>query len=275
MAEGGLPQCTGTENYESEVRRVATFFKWPLDKVVRPNQLASAGFIYTGEGTLVQCYCCGARYRDWHKGDNPLTIHQKCIPRCSFLQRLTYKRKPSKQPKQRSHLPKPPDYNGCDTTLMSNSELKERPSMSEQVAGILPGWRQQQQKEISIPIEADGKELPSNYPSVLEQLQHHYSPVPLQCHHGLASHSNILEFPPDNSLPPHHMTEESELEDKGGIDPFKFTNSELDQPQQVQAEKCIDSHVLLLINSDEVKKPDVVWKLEFCNVDFSNLWMVS
>ena len=287
MAEGGPPRArhtpasTGTpEDYESEVRRVATFLKWPLDEVVRPNQLASAGFIYTGEGSLVHCYCCGARYRDWHKGDNPLTIHQKCNPRCSFLQTL---RKPSKQPKRRSHLPKPPgDYNGYEiipTTLMPNSELKEaeRSPMSEQVAGMLPGQRQQQQKEISIPIKAERKELPSSYPTVLKQLPHNYSQVPLQCHHGLTSHPNVLEFPPDNNPLPHHMTdEESELEDRGGIYPFKVdTDSELDQPQQIQAEKHIDSHPPLLTDSDEVKKPDVGRKLKYCNVDFSNLWTVS
>ena len=81
----------------------------------------------------------------------------------------------------------------------------------------------------------------------------------------------------DNDLLTHRITdEESKLEDRGGIDPFKFdTNSELDQPQQIQAEKHNDSYLALLIDSGEVDKPDVVCKLEYCNFDFSNLWTVS
>lgn len=139
MAEGGplqykLDSLSTPENYEYEARRVATFGKWPSNAVIGPHQLASVGFIYTGEGTLVQCFCCGVRYRDWHKGDNPLTIHQKCNPRCPFLRNLTCKRKPLKQLKK---ISKPPEV--ISNSLTSICELKEeRPQKSEQVAGNLP-----------------------------------------------------------------------------------------------------------------------------------------
>ena len=69
-------------------------------KKFTPEQLARVGFVYTGEGALVQCFQCGVKYRHWYKGDVPLNIHQKCNPRCAFLQSLGSKSK-SSPPEQR------------------------------------------------------------------------------------------------------------------------------------------------------------------------------
>ena len=70
---------------------------WPLNASVHPEQLARVGFVYTGEGSLVRCFQCGVRYRNWLKGDVPLSVHQKCNPRCAFLQTLTSKSKSTKE----------------------------------------------------------------------------------------------------------------------------------------------------------------------------------
>ena len=66
---------------------------WPLNEAVHPEQLARVGFVYTGDGALVQCFQCGVKYRHWYKVDVPLNIHQKCNPRCPFLLTLVSKSK--------------------------------------------------------------------------------------------------------------------------------------------------------------------------------------
>ena len=83
------------ENYQSEAERIKSFVGWPLNETVHPEQLARVGFVYTGDGALVQCFQCGVKYRHWYKGDVPLNVHQKCNPRCPFLQTLTSKSKSS------------------------------------------------------------------------------------------------------------------------------------------------------------------------------------
>jgi len=84
------------ENYQSETERIKSFVGWPLNRAVHPEQLARVGFVYTGEGALVQCFQCGAKYRHWYEGDIPLNVHQKCNPCCPFLQTFTCKRKPAR-----------------------------------------------------------------------------------------------------------------------------------------------------------------------------------
>ena len=156
--------------------------------------------------------------------------------------------------------------------------------MSEQAGSHdndLPGWRQQQQKKIGVNVVSERKDLPSKYPTASEQLH------PLVLLTRLTGHAEIMAFPDySTSLLPHHVTqhypEQSEFEDKGGINPFKSdTDSKSDQPQhqqRVQADKYIDSYPSLLMDrkkpSRDVHKP-LHNALYSCNVDFSDLWMVS
>ena len=55
----------------------------PLSRVIHPEQLVRVGFVYTGEGTFVQCFQCAWRLAE---GDVPLDVHQ---PYCLFLKTLT------------------------------------------------------------------------------------------------------------------------------------------------------------------------------------------
>ena len=140
---GELPLCKSydcpgvilpitSENYGSKDKRKDSFIEWPLKAQFPPDQLVRVGFVYTGKGTLVQCFCCGAQYQDWHKGDNPLSVHQKCNLQCSFLKTLTCERKPPKQLQQRSSSKQPQqksssllelhadDYGQCSGQTMYN-----------------------------------------------------------------------------------------------------------------------------------------------------------
>ena len=93
-------------NYQSEEERIKSFAGWPLNEAVHPEQLAHAGFVYTGDGALVQCFQCSVKYRHWYKGNVPLIVHQKCNPRCPFLQSLSSKSKspPPVQRPDRSYI---------------------------------------------------------------------------------------------------------------------------------------------------------------------------
>ena len=92
------------ENYQSEEERMKSFVGWPLNEAVHPEQLARVGFVYTGEGALVQCFQCGVKYRHWYKGDVPLNVHQKCNPRCPFLQTFVSESKSSLPEQQSTRL---------------------------------------------------------------------------------------------------------------------------------------------------------------------------
>ena len=98
-----------SEDYQHEINRINSFNGWPLNETHKPIQLAGVGFVFTGEGTLVRCFSCGIKYRDWKKGDNPFTIHKTCNPCCPFLQTLTCKQKVSNQ--ESLPLLKPLNYN--------------------------------------------------------------------------------------------------------------------------------------------------------------------
>ena len=105
------------ENYQSEEERIKSFVGWPLNEAVHPEQLARVGFVYTGEGALVQCFQCGVKYRHWYKGDVPLNVHQKCNPRCSFLQTFVSESKSSLSEQQLARLYISPELIGSSTQV--------------------------------------------------------------------------------------------------------------------------------------------------------------
>ena len=165
--------CPGTilpitpENYGSEDRRKESFVGWPLNAEVPPEILVRVGYVYTGKGTLVQCFCCGAQYQDWRKGDNPLGIHQKRNPQCSFPQTLTCKRKPPtltckrkppKQPQQKSSLLLEPHANDheqyscqtmhdCDGVSQHNVQSSCGDTVNNAPGDVLPFTQENYQYE--------------------------------------------------------------------------------------------------------------------------------
>ena len=136
------------ENYQCEAERIKSFVGWPLNEVVHPEQLACVGFVYTGEGALVQCFQCGVKYRHWYKGDVPLNVHQKCNPRCPFLQSLGSKSRspPPEQRPTRSYIQPESLDNNTQNEEVSKHSL-QFPNYSDQAirlqsfkhwGGVLP-----------------------------------------------------------------------------------------------------------------------------------------
>ncbi|NXV75579.1 BIR7B protein, partial [Atlantisia rogersi] len=72
---------------EAEEVRLSTFRNWPQDTNVPPEQLARAGFFYTGQDDTVRCFFCDGGVRRWSFGLDPWRQHAKWYPGCEFLLR--------------------------------------------------------------------------------------------------------------------------------------------------------------------------------------------
>ncbi|XP_060700383.1 baculoviral IAP repeat-containing protein 7-like [Hemiscyllium ocellatum] len=70
---------------DAEEARLRTFQNWPAGFPIQPQQLARAGFFYTGHRDNVKCFHCDGELRNWELGDDPWMEHAKWFPRCEYL----------------------------------------------------------------------------------------------------------------------------------------------------------------------------------------------
>ncbi|XP_026749079.1 inhibitor of apoptosis protein isoform X2 [Galleria mellonella] len=71
--------------YATKAARLRTFNDWPLSMPQKPEDLADAGFYYTGKGDQTKCYFCNGGLKDWEKDDIPWEQHAKWFSRCYFV----------------------------------------------------------------------------------------------------------------------------------------------------------------------------------------------
>ncbi|NXY85673.1 BIR7B protein, partial [Alcedo cyanopectus] len=83
--ETALPSEPECPEMVTEDMRLSTFQNWPQYTDMCPEQLARAGFFYTGQRDLVRCFHCGGGVRNWSFGDDPWREHAKWYPGCDFL----------------------------------------------------------------------------------------------------------------------------------------------------------------------------------------------
>lgn len=50
-----------------------------------PSQMAQAGFAFFGYGDNVQCVSCEVVVKNWQPEDDPITVHRRVSPQCTFL----------------------------------------------------------------------------------------------------------------------------------------------------------------------------------------------
>ncbi|XP_048467105.1 baculoviral IAP repeat-containing protein 7-B-like [Rhincodon typus] len=70
---------------DAEEVRLRTYQNWPAGIPIQPQQLAHAGFFYTGHRDNVKCFHCDGELRNWELGDDPWMEHAKWFPRCEYL----------------------------------------------------------------------------------------------------------------------------------------------------------------------------------------------
>ena len=74
--------------YSSVYTRLESFKRWRRWDV-SPSVLAYAGFYFTGESDIVQCYACELQLYDWVKEDDPVSEHVRLAQKfCSHMEYL-------------------------------------------------------------------------------------------------------------------------------------------------------------------------------------------
>ena len=73
------------DNFVQYFQRLSSFETWPQQMQQDKNTLAHAGFIYTKEGDIVECFACGVRVSQWKTSDIPAVEHKKWSPDCIYL----------------------------------------------------------------------------------------------------------------------------------------------------------------------------------------------
>lgn len=85
--EAALPYEPHSPEMVTEEARLLTFQNWPRYAGVHPEDLARAGFFYTGQRDVVRCFYCNGGVRSWSFGDDPWWEHARWYPGCDFLLR--------------------------------------------------------------------------------------------------------------------------------------------------------------------------------------------
>ncbi|KAL4222177.1 hypothetical protein ACF0H5_018217 [Mactra antiquata] len=94
-----IRQSNGDENYGNQGHyrhpeyqrfddRLATFYSWPSILSQTPNQLAEAGFFYTGYEDMVRCFSCNGGLKSWEVTDDPWTEHCRWFPSCRYANEI-------------------------------------------------------------------------------------------------------------------------------------------------------------------------------------------
>jgi len=76
------------KNYVTEQARLSTYSTWPPALPQRPQELAQAGFFYTGLSDQVKCFYCDGGLESWEKQDDPWSEHQKWFSDCTFVKMM-------------------------------------------------------------------------------------------------------------------------------------------------------------------------------------------
>ncbi|XP_008108386.1 baculoviral IAP repeat-containing protein 7 isoform X2 [Anolis carolinensis] len=85
MEEAAVDSQPEYPDLAMERDRLRTYDSWPSDAQVSPEELAGAGFFYTGDRDYVLCFYCDGALRNWERGDDPWMEHARWFPRCEFL----------------------------------------------------------------------------------------------------------------------------------------------------------------------------------------------
>ncbi|XP_015599780.1 death-associated inhibitor of apoptosis 1 isoform X2 [Cephus cinctus] len=81
----GKSKAPAYPEYVSYDARLKSFDSWPKCMPHSKEELANAGFFYTGKGDQTLCYHCGGGLKDWEPEDDPWEQHAKWFSKCYYL----------------------------------------------------------------------------------------------------------------------------------------------------------------------------------------------
>ena len=71
--------------FQTYKSRIDTFLSWPKSMPIKKEELAHAGFIYTGMGDKVFCPWCELTLHQFESTDNACQEHIKHTKRCRYI----------------------------------------------------------------------------------------------------------------------------------------------------------------------------------------------
>jgi baculoviral IAP repeat-containing protein 7/8 len=71
--------------YATEMARLATFKDWPRGLQQKPEDLAEAGYYYTGKSDKTKCFYCDGGLQDWEAHDVPWEQHARWFNNCEYV----------------------------------------------------------------------------------------------------------------------------------------------------------------------------------------------
>ncbi|CAC5393826.1 BIRC7_8 [Mytilus coruscus] len=71
--------------YAIRVSRLDSFKYWPTYLTQSPDEMATAGFFFTGSEDHCRCFFCGGGLKNWEPGDEPWVEHARWYHNCAFL----------------------------------------------------------------------------------------------------------------------------------------------------------------------------------------------
>ena len=95
---GVILQFVKYPQYQKCANRYITFQSWPKYHLPSGEDLAKAGFVYSGKGDIVFCFCCGIRLKDWEPCDKVWNEHTKHSTSCLYLEMCRLREKDKDSP---------------------------------------------------------------------------------------------------------------------------------------------------------------------------------
>lgn len=84
------PEDNLDQELAKEHQRLQTYTNFPSQSSVSTSALARAGFFYTGEGDIVECFSCHATIGGWQPGDSAMGRHRTVSPGCKFVSTFNF-----------------------------------------------------------------------------------------------------------------------------------------------------------------------------------------
>jgi len=126
-------------SYATLDSRIESYKSWPIGLKLRPQELAEAGFFYTGLGDKTICYQCGGGLKDWAETDEPWREHALYFSKCGhvvqtkgreFIAEVLGKRPATLTPEEIRALAIPKEY----LSIVKHSPPETAPSSLESEA---------------------------------------------------------------------------------------------------------------------------------------------
>ncbi|XP_055887551.1 death-associated inhibitor of apoptosis 2-like isoform X1 [Biomphalaria glabrata] len=72
------------QEFATKDARLDTFQNW-TSQFNPIEEMADAGFFYTGHGDSIRCFFCGGTLKNWEDGDNVYIEHARYFPKCAYI----------------------------------------------------------------------------------------------------------------------------------------------------------------------------------------------